>query len=221
MGDSITFGQYIEPSLRWTDIIKSDLEKKFLSTDKHLNFLNCGVSGETTVMGLLRFARDVQENKPNIMTLQFGLNDCNCWLTDKGLPRVSASCFKANLMEMVTRAKHFGCQSIILVTNHVTLRDGLMLNGERYEDANARYSKIIRDVAKETQVSLCDIRSIFEQFSKNELKEFLLAHPDLLHLSTKGHQVYARAILPFIEKAIDEVLVMNKQYCFKNEEKKE
>lgn len=206
MGDSITFGQHVETHLRWTDIVKDFLEQKYLCEDFRRNYFNCGISGETTLMGLARYARDVQELKPDVMTLQFGLNDCNCWETDMGLPRVSPMCFKANLIEMIVRARHFGCQAIILATNHVTLNYKTMISGELYEDANARYNEIICEIAKEINVQLCDIRRVFESFSNAELSELLLPSSDLLHLSVKGNKVYAEAILPFVEKAINKVL---------------
>ena len=49
----------------------------------------------------------MQELEPDVMTLQFGLNDCNCWETDRGLPRVSEEAFRANLIEMIERARLF------------------------------------------------------------------------------------------------------------------
>jgi len=55
-------------------------------------------------------------------------------------------------------------------------------------------------------VTLCDIRNIFKKFSRDKLCDLILPFPDLLHLSEKGHVVYAKSIFPFIENAIQEVL---------------
>jgi lysophospholipase L1-like esterase len=206
MGDSITFGQHVDPSLRWSSLVHAYYEARFQDTDIHVQVLNRGISGETTRMGLERFAADVQNAFPDLMTLQFGLNDCNCWLSDRGLPRVSPAAFHANLVEMIERARHFGCHHIILSTNHVTLRRKPMLSGERYEAANARYSGILRSVAKETGVILCDIRQTFEPFLDDELSRMLLPYPDHLHLSAEGNKVYYRTIFPYIEAAVERVL---------------
>src|SRR3954447_5016543 len=86
MGDSITFGQYIDPGVRWTSLIDQRLAESF---GEAVSSHNSGISGETTRMGLERFPRDVQGHHPEVMTLQFGLNDCNCWDSDEGHPRVS------------------------------------------------------------------------------------------------------------------------------------
>jgi lysophospholipase L1-like esterase len=129
MGDSITFGQYVDPQLRWTTLVTERLQQVYLETPVQIYALNRGVSGETTRQGLERFPTDVQQIGPDVMTLQFGLNDCNCWLTDGGLPRVSAAAFRANLLEMITRARRFGTRQIILANNHRTLRTKVMLSG--------------------------------------------------------------------------------------------
>jgi lysophospholipase L1-like esterase len=201
MGDSITFGQYIDPSLRWTAIVEGELRRWLPGIDVRTH--NRGISGETTRQGLERFPRDVQEAAPDLMTLQFGLNDCNCWETDKGLPRVSPAAFRANLVEMIDRGRNFGAREIVMATNHRTMKDHRLPSGEVYEDANRRYSEIIREVAAECGTDLCDIRAAFEGLAEAELATMLLPAPDLLHLSPRGNQVYASAILPHVVKAVE------------------
>lgn len=200
MGDSITFGQYLDPARRWTALVEERLHRLF-GDDVEVRAFNRGISGETTRMGLERFPRDVQELRPDVMTLQFGLNDCNCWETDEGLPRVSEAAFSANLSEMIERARRFGARTIVLSTNHRTLRRDVLPSGEVYEDGNERYSEIVRDVAHETGVDLCDIRAAFEPFDDEALTRMLLPAPDLLHLSEEGNSVYADAIWPHVERA--------------------
>jgi lysophospholipase L1-like esterase len=206
MGDSITFGQYVDPQLRWTSLVYKKLDALYRESPVHILALNRGISGETTRMGLERYPNDVQNAHPDIMTLQFGLNDCNCWLTDGGLPRVSPSAFEANLVEMIARARRFGAREIILASNHPTLRHKPQLNGQTFEQANAHYSEIVRSVAARTDVTYCDIRKAFSSFSPRQLDEMLLPYPDHLHLSVKGNAHYAEAILPLIARAIETVV---------------
>jgi lysophospholipase L1-like esterase len=205
MGDSITEGQYIDPGVRWSSLISRRLVERF----GHIRFvsLNRGVSGETTRMGLERYPTDVQQALPDLLTIQFGMNDCNCWDTDLGLPRVSEAAFVANLTEMIERGRRFGARHVILMTNPRTLRQWLVLpSGEIYEEANARYSELVRQVARETGVVLCDIRAAFEPFSDEELEPLLLPYPDHLHLSPEGNVVYADTIWPYIETAMEALI---------------
>lgn len=206
MGDSITEGQYVQTELRWTDIVSDNLHRKFLPSPTNLMLVNQGISGETTRQGLERFARSVQAHQPEIMTLQFGLNDCNCWVTDRGLPRVSQAAYRENLKEMIDRARIFGAREIILSTNHPTLRRKVLLSGHSLEDGRRRYNDVVRAVAREKEVTLCDIDVAFGTPADDELDALLLPYPDHLHLSPTGHEKYAAVIQPYIEQSIDRIL---------------
>ena len=206
MGDSITEGQYVHHSLRWTELVATQLRRKVLQERNDLHFFfNRGVSGETTRQALERFPRDVQNVRPDILTLQFGLNDCNCWDSDNGLPRVSELAYRANLIEMIQRARHFGAKHIIVSTNHPTLRHKTLACGESLETRRERYNEIVREVAMVTHVTLCEIDKAFPSSSDAELRGLLLPEPDVLHLSPMGHRVYAQAIQEYLEAAIEDV----------------
>ena len=136
------------------------------------------------------------------MTIQFGLNDCNCWVSDGGLPRVSEAAYRANLIEMIERARCFGARRVIMSTNHPTLRHKVLLGGESLEDRRRRYNDIVRDVAKPAGVELCEIDEAFAAFDDRELAEMLLPYPDHLHLSVAGHRHYDSYIQPRIMRAV-------------------
>jgi lysophospholipase L1-like esterase len=206
MGDSITAGQYVDPERRWTSLVGESLLKQYLPTPINLHFINSGVSGETTRQGLERFPADVQRHRPNIVTLQFGLNDCNCWITDAGLPRVSEAAYRANLIEMIGRAQRFGARHIILSTNHPTLRHKVLMSGDSLETRRRRYNEHVREVAGLTGVVLCDIELSFAHLDSRELAAMLLPYPDRLHLSDEGHRLYANCIQPLVEGATAELV---------------
>ena len=206
MGDSITEGQYVEGSSRWTHQVSAALNLKYLKSSVNLLFVSRGISGETTRQGLERFPADVQNLQPDVMTLQYGLNDCNCWVTDRGLPRVSEPAYRANLIEMIDRARAFGAGEVVLSTNHQTLRHKVLLSGESLETRRKRYNEVVRKVAAETGVTLCDIDGAFADYSFRDMEAYLVPYPDHLHLSPAGHRIYADTIQPFIERAIERVI---------------
>ena len=206
MGDSITHGQYADSGLRWTSLIGDGLLRDYLSTPVNFYFVNRGVSGETTRQGLERFPTDVQQHRPDIMTLQFGLNDCNCWITDGGLPRVSEAAYRANLIEMIERARRFGARHVILSTNHPTLRMKILMSGDSLETRRRRYNEQVREVAGITGATLCDIEEGFAHLDERQLAKMLLPYPDQLHLSLEGHELYASCIKPFIERSVADIL---------------
>jgi lysophospholipase L1-like esterase len=202
MGDSITYGQYVDAALRWTTLAEERLGSELADEGIRIDSRNSGVSGNTTRMGLERFPTDVQEHLPDVVTIQFGMNDCNCWATDGGHPRVSPDAFMANLHEMIARVRKFDCRHIVIANNHCTLRREQMVSGEVYELANERYSQLAESVAAEAGVTFCDVRSAFEPFSPSELGKLLLPAPDRLHLSVEGNRLYAEVIHPYIRAAV-------------------
>jgi lysophospholipase L1-like esterase len=205
MGDSITEGQYVSPPHRWVDIVSGELVKSYLDSPLSLVFVTRGVSGETTRQGLERFPADVQSHTPDLVTIQFGLNDCNCWATDFGLPRVSEAAYRANLIEMIDRSRRFGAEKIILSNNHTTLRHKPLLNGRTLEEQRKTYNLIVAEVARDTGVQFCDIDAEFTRLSRRELEGELLPYPDWLHLSQSGHRRYASKILPYVASGLREL----------------
>ena len=183
-GDSITYGQYIDPKYIWTTIITNNLNKK-----KDLITFRNAVSGETSRQLLLRFSRDVQEIKPDILTIQCGLNDCNYWQSDKGLPRVSKESYKANLNEMIDRAQVFNTKKIIFIGSHPVTKK--IYGSKTLEESRREYNQIFKEVAQNRQITYIDIESQF-----NNIDEYLL--DDGIHLSKKGHIKYAEIIEPYI-----------------------
>lgn len=203
VGDSITFGQYVDPKLRWTSLIDSQFYREYESSPVHVFSSNRSGPGDTTRMGLEKFPADVQRSAPDVLFIDYGMNDCNCWSTDHGLPRVSEAAFRANLLEMVARGRVFGASQVILATKSRSLKRKVMLSGEAYEDANGRYSQIIRDVAQEAKATLFDVRPFFDRLGPAELEPMLLPYPDVIHLSAAGHQWYAELVWPVLHGAVE------------------
>jgi lysophospholipase L1-like esterase len=103
-GDSITYGQNVRASEAWPAVLE-----RLTGHDVR----NAGVCGDTTRLGLERFPRDVQIHKPDVVVIQFGHNDANCWETDNGLSRVSAQAYAANIIEMAERSAAGGARTLI------------------------------------------------------------------------------------------------------------
>jgi acyl-CoA thioesterase-1 len=199
-GDSITAGQYVDPEFHWTTLLRGRLAQGELAG---VAFSVGAISGETSRQALERFPVQVQEWRPQVVTIQFGLNDCNRWRTDGGLARVSQLAFRANLLEMFERARRFGATQMILSTNHPTLRTTVFDDGTTYEESRRRYNEIVREVARGAGVRLHDVEAGFARFQASRLAELLLEPPDVLHLSPAGHVVYADLLEPVLRSALD------------------
>jgi acyl-CoA thioesterase I len=170
LGDSVTAGEHVPTSERWTTRLAED--------HPEVNVLTRGVCGDTTRLGLERWLGDVEVASPNIVVVQFGHNDCNRWGVS---PRVSERAYAANLAEMIERAQAIGARPVIC-TPHRTSYD------DEYEAMLARYAEAARQVCREKFTSLVDVRA----------RDDLFPHPgvlaDGLHPSPWGHTKLAELI---------------------------
>lgn len=207
-GDSICVGQFISPHLTWVSQISSCLEKLIVEKNENIWCSNVSISGNTTRMALERMPFDVQSHGIDIIYIQFGMNDCNYWQTDKGVQRVTPNAFEANLKEMIVRAKIFGAKKILIGTNHLTPKTNLLgFVSISYQESNIRYNKIIRKVSEEEKLILVDNEVFWKKkLESNSLKLDDLLLSDQIHLSLSGHQLYFEFVYPLIKKAVEELL---------------
>lgn len=209
-GDSVCVGQGISIHRGWVTRIASRIEEWARERGHELLVVNASINGNTTRQALERMPYDVQSHGAGILLVQFGLNDCNHWMSDRGLPRVSPGAFAANLEEIVERGIAFGARAVLLNTNHPTARAaGQPAEAARtYEESNQLYNRIIREVAARLggRVLLTDIERAFEKVSagdRGRLRHMLLE--DGLHLSVAGHDLYYELIAPRIEAVLGDV----------------
>lgn len=204
-GDSICFGQFVSPHKTWVTRISRAVED--LHPEKNIVAINTSINGNTTRMALERMPYDVQGHGADLILIQFGMNDCNYWQTDKGHPRVSPKGFEANLSEIIARARIFGAKRVILNTNHPTPKSERFSYAESsYEESNQRYNGIIRKVASSEKVILADVGKEFQRRVAGgaELSGLVLA--DGVHLSEAGHDIYFQCVLPVVTRALEGIL---------------
>ena len=211
-GDSICFGQGISLFRGWVSRLSEKLWQYGNSIGCEIHLTNTSINGNTTRMALERMPYDIQSNCPDILIVQFGMNDCNYWETDGGNPRVSLKAFEANLYEIIQRAQSFGVQKVILNTNHPSALDKVTMAGTNitYQESNSLYNEAIRRVAHQNADGLIRIVDIekrfFEHFQKNggSPRDFVLE--DLLHLNEDGHDLYFNIYYPHLLSAVNSLL---------------
>lgn len=198
-GDSICFGQLISGHKTWAAAFARLLEAR---NTKNIDFLvqNAGVNGNTTRQALERLYYEVLTHKPDYVLIQFGMNDCNYWETDAGLPRVSREAFKANLIEILDKCKLSGVKHCFLSTNHPSNKGAFSHTTEvTYDESNSIYNHIIRNLYNEicsdaASITLLDNERIWRaHLSENtdaSLDDLLLE--DGVHLSDHGHRLYEK-----------------------------
>jgi len=212
-GDSICFGQGVSLHKGWVAQLSRSITESESIKSENLLFVNSSVNGNTTRIALERMPYDVQSHEPDIVIVQFGLNDCNYWDSDKGVSRVSPGAFAANLKEIIQRCFVHGAKKVILNSNHPTLlKKQFKYSDVDYNDSNKTFNELIRGVFESLGSDLkkntifIDIEKYFNNLildSSVELKDLLLL--DGLHLSESGHDLYFEKIITKLEEVILEV----------------
>ena len=212
-GDSICVGQYISIHKGWVTRISAGLSDLGQAYDCQVIVTNASTNGRTTRQALEQMPYEVQSQTPDILIVQFGMNDCNYWKSDGGVPRVSPQGFAANLEEIINRAFTFGVKKVFLNVNHPSGLDQKILpyTNISYEESNQQYNQIIREVAakQSDRVGLNDAEAVFRRYAANNrqrLLDLLLPAPDLLHPSEQGHALYFEAVYPPLKETILELI---------------
>lgn len=177
-GDSITFGEFVDRRETWVHRLAEALPEH--------DVVNRGVCGETTRLALERAGRDIYRDPPDILLVQFGLNDLNRWESEGGLCRVSEMGFEANLYEIALKARAWGTGEVVMIGITSTGRPNL----------NSRvgiYDEIVRDVARAYELRFISCRSVGRHAAD--------LHDDGVHLSPEGHRRFFNAVLPHFTRS--------------------
>jgi len=210
-GDSTCVGQGVSIYQGWVTKIAKYFDDYGQRLNRDILVSNSSINGRTSRQALEDMPYHIQSQGVDILVVQFGLNDCNYWATDRGLPRVSLSGFVENIREIISRGERFGAHRILLNNNHPTSRDKAIMAGTTmtYEASNASYNEALRKLATDLpqSVRFQDVESYFKAniHAQKPIEKFLLS--DGLHPSAAGHEQYFRLMCPIIKDAVDAVLL--------------
>lgn len=172
--------------------------------------VNKGIGGHATADGLKRFQRDVLDVNPDFLILYFGMNDAN-----NPRRRVVPDVFRNNMQTMINKAKAGGIKNIILVTINPVHQETLAKRVGDHPgktDLNKyllQYDTIVRELAKENQLPLVDLRALCNQYGGGaDVKQSLIrvnangGLNDGVHLTQEGYQKFAQLFIPLLKGKI-------------------
>jgi len=165
-GDSVTQGV---PHVAPADTFPAVLERRlnaFHGPQVQFCATNAGVGGENTAEGLARIQRDVLDHSPDLVLIEFGLND----IRYEPAKRISEDQFADNLREMHRLLVERGAAVIFMTPTPIVGAYHVYSKGTDYYNQwgdcnglNAIYAEVIRQVARELEAPLCDIYEAFVQ----------------------------------------------------------
>ena len=175
-GDSITAGYAVRRGFPtfWKDM----LVQKYPGV--RIEMINSGVSGDTTMDGLYRLDWAVLSYEPDLVTINFGINDC---VFGPGLEE-----FEANLVEMIRRIRAGPASEILLLSSQP-------LETPPYNRRVLDYYRAIERVAKEMDVGFVDVHGAWMERVKAGTSLGSLIITGLDHPNEVGYRIIAEELM--------------------------
>ena len=144
-----------------------------------INVFVTGIGGESSDTGAERFGRDVLTLKPDVITIDYALND----------RRLGLESARKAWIAMIKKAQEKGIKVILLTPTPDQRNDIKDPNDQLSQHANQ-----VRELAREYHVALVDSYSLFLRYVQNGgvLKDLM---SQVNHPNRKGHDLVTKALL--------------------------
>jgi lysophospholipase L1-like esterase len=208
-GDSTTFGYLV------TDNYPRQLGRRLEKHRIAATVLNSGVNGDTTSSAAKRFERDVLAHDPEVVIIQFGLNDQTIrWYEDPRTTKtyVSQEEYAKNLRRFVSELHSRHIKVILMTPNPMCWTETLERHypdGPFLDPPNGgnllleRYVEAVREVTRAEDTPLVDV---FDHFNKHENKSNKGIHElfldDGVHPNERGYELIVDKVIPLIVKGV-------------------
>ncbi len=175
-GDSITAGYCVRRG--FPSIWKALLAEKY--PDARVEMINSGISGDTSLDGRARLDWAVLSYEPDLVTINFGINDCALGLDLEE--------FEMNFVEMVRRIRSGPNSEILLLSSQP-------LETPPYDRLVQDYYQAIERVAREMDVGYVDVYGAWMRHVQAGTPLGSLILPGLDHPNEAGYKIIAEELM--------------------------
>ncbi|HPE52163.1 MAG TPA: SGNH/GDSL hydrolase family protein [Methanothrix soehngenii] len=175
-GDSITAGYAVRRG--FPSFLLESLRQRF--PDSKIEMINSGISGDTSQDGLSRLDWAVLSYEPDLVTINFGINDCVLGL--------SLEEYEMNLVEMVRRIRAGPDSEILLLSSQP-------LESPPYDQRVLDYYQTVERVAKEMNVGFVDVYGAWMKRVRVGMPLDSLILPGLDHPNEAGYRIIAEELM--------------------------
>jgi lysophospholipase L1-like esterase len=195
------------------------LPRRLRSSGIEVDVDNAGIGDTTTRDAVERLDRDVRSHRPDIVIVQFGINDS--WIdVDLGStqPRLTRAEFRNNLRAIIRILKADGARVVLMTPNPMRWSDpyyieafeqhpGLLdtSDDQGINQLLQQYADDVRTVARSERAPLVDVYRAFEAYGRepgHSVNDLLLAG-DGIHPNQSGQALVCRLLA---EKLVKKVL---------------
>ena len=183
-GDSIAAGG----DLNWPALAERACNLA-LNVGRKVKIVNGGVGGLPAAQAREDFETRILEHAPDMVFIQFGLNDLRFDGSRGAQPISTSQEFAHHIREMVVKCRDVAHARVVVLGNHRTRANITMPSGRTYDQARADLCAVARQVATEEKVEFHDMAK--ELVVEGSTWTDFLAD-DGVHLSPQGLYAYAR-----------------------------
>lgn len=176
LGDSLTSGWMVRKG--YLEYLTEMIEQAYPSA--RLTIINRGIPGDTADNGRVRVYSDVIAHKPDLVFIQFALNDA--------VMGYSPQQFATN-MRSILSAIQAACPAEILLITSVCL-----MSRRENEVANMFY-RAIEDLADSFGLSVAKVHDYMQKKIAEGLEFRRLVQGDMVHPTSEGYRLMAEAIM--------------------------
>lgn len=182
-GHSVPAGYFKTPEVNTLDSYPFQVLRKLKEKYPYavINVINTSIGGESSESGQKRFEKDVLTHKPDVLFIDYALNDRRVGLIES----------RKAWEKMIKRAKRDGIKIILL-----TPSPDLGVNISTPDNELEQHANQIRELAEEYNIGLADSYSRFRQLNANCncLGEYM---SQINHPNEKGHLIIASEVIRY------------------------
>lgn len=174
----------------------------------NVSLLNAGVSGDGAAGGLARVERDVLSRRPDLVIVNFALNDSMHPNPDENIPA-----YARNMKEIFEKILDDGAEALLLTPNFMCRYVSYLVQGEplrgtaaqaarvQNEGILTRYVEAAREAAEQTGVPVADAYARWERMDRMGVDVTALLSNGINHPTPEMHDVFVEEIM---RKAFEE-----------------
>ncbi len=145
-----------------------------------VNFVNCGIPGDTARGGLWRLEQDVVRHNPDLVFIQFALNDA--------FTGCSPDQYERNIRAIVERIRTETGSDILLVTS--------VAPGNDYDDLEAeKFYERLQMVSETENIPIAGVHEYWKKKISSGIPHSSLVQADQVHPTVDGYRLMAEAIM--------------------------
>jgi lysophospholipase L1-like esterase len=187
LGDSLTEGWMVEKG--YLDFLEDMIADAYPKSK--VKFINRGISGDTAEDGLFRLSREIETVHPDLVLVQFGLNDAFCGISPNEFGRTIETII--DRIQNVVRTEAALVTSVPILNN--PYEDGIM---------DSFYDKL-GEIAVSRNLPVANVHRMWRKRTSEGLKPSILIQSDWVHPTVEGYRLMAEAIMQdiFLKPIID------------------